>query len=160
MCNCKICKNCKKSKKSLEKRWKNLMSLDEPHLALATMGISWSLFMVFRPLKPSRVKTQNAQNPSPKQPKGPKAKKVMLGTKFKRCVHYHELRATDCCFLGGFVRSNLSKPCAIPSITFLERILSGILFEMLEIVKFVAWPWWPLTKGQSLNVDNGGTGLT
>ena len=47
-------------------------------------------------------------------------KKVMLGTKFKRCVHYHELRATDCCFLGGFVRSNLSKPCAIPSITFLS----------------------------------------
>ena len=47
-------------------------------------------------------------------------KKVMLGTKFKRCVHYHELRATDCCFLGGFVQSNLSKPCAILSITFLN----------------------------------------
>ena len=46
-------------------------------------------------------------------------KKVMLGTKFKRCVHYHELRATDCCFLGGFVQSNLSKPCAIRSILFL-----------------------------------------
>ena len=27
--------------------------------------------------------------------------------------------ATDCYFLGGFVRSNLSKPCAIPSLTFL-----------------------------------------
>ena len=48
-------------------------------------------------------------------------KKVMLRTKFKRCVHYHELRATDCCFLGGFVRSNLSKPCAILNITFLAK---------------------------------------
>ena len=27
------------------------------------------------------------------------AKKVMLRTKFKRRLHYHELRATDCCFL-------------------------------------------------------------
>ena len=48
-------------------------------------------------------------------------KKVILGTKFKRCVQHHELRATDCYFLGGFARSNLSKPCAIPSITFLSR---------------------------------------
>ena len=46
-------------------------------------------------------------------------KKVMLGTKFKRCVQQHELHATDCYFLGGFVQSNLSKPCAIPSISFL-----------------------------------------
>ena len=47
------------------------------------------------------------------------AKKVILGTKFKRCVQHHELRASDCYFLGGFVRSNLSKPCAILNITFL-----------------------------------------
>ena len=36
-------------------------------------------------------------------------------------MQHDELRATDCYFLGGFVRSNLSKPCAIPSITFLVR---------------------------------------
>ena len=47
------------------------------------------------------------------------SKKVILGTKFKRCVQHHELRATDCYILGDFARSNLSKPCAIPSITFL-----------------------------------------
>ena len=48
-----------------------------------------------------------------------RTRKVILGTKFKRCVKCHELRATDCYFLGGFVPSNLSKPCAIPSISFL-----------------------------------------
>ena len=34
----------------------------------------------------------------------------------QRCVQHHELRATDCYFLGGFVQSNLSKPCAIPKL--------------------------------------------
>ena len=53
-------------------------------------------------------------------PQTPKVKKVILGTKFKRCVQHHELRTTDCYFLGCFVRSNRSKPCAIPSITFLH----------------------------------------
>ena len=48
-------------------------------------------------------------------------KKVILGTKFKRCVQHHELRTTGCYSLGGFVQSNLSKPCAIPSITFLRK---------------------------------------
>ena len=56
----------------------------------------------------------------PKIPRFPvfqiNAKKVILGTKFKRCVQHHELRATDCYFLGGFVQSNLSKPCAIPKL--------------------------------------------
>ena len=55
-----------------------------------------------------------------------RCKKVILGTKFK-CVQHHELRATDCYFLGGFVQSNLSKPCAIPSITFL------VLFQFLKL---------------------------
>ena len=58
-------------------------------------------------------------------PASKNVKKVILGTKFKRCVQHHELRATDCYFLGGFVRSNLSKPCAIPSITFLHQNLSA-----------------------------------
>ena len=59
-------------------------------------------------------------------------KKVILGTKFKRCVQHHELRATECYFLGGFVRSNLSKPCAIPSITFLDVGLAST-FERVNI---------------------------
>ena len=63
------------------------------------------------------------------------SKKVMLGTKFKRCVQHHELRATDCYFLGGFVRSNLSKPCAVPSITFL--ILPGLARSTTHVL-FVA----------------------
>ena len=85
-------------------------------------------------------------------------KKVMLGTKFKRCVQHHELRATDCNFLGGFVRSNLSKPCAIPSITFLARgskegssfdenlnltrISRGVLLEMRIDMRFSDWVYY------------------
>ena len=44
------------------------------------------------------------------------AKKVIQGTKFKRSVQHNELRANDCYFIGGFVQSNLSKPCAIPKL--------------------------------------------
>ena len=42
-----------------------------------------------------------------------------MSSNWNQRVQHHELRATDCYFLGGFVRSNLSKPCAFPSITYL-----------------------------------------
>ena len=51
----------------------------------------------------------------------------------QRCVQHHELRATDCYFLGGFVQSNLSKPCAIPSITFLNS-LGGVFMISLFLL--------------------------
>ena len=51
-------------------------------------------------------------------------KKVILRTELKRCVQYHELRTTDWCFLWGFVRSNLSKPCSVLNISLLDVLLN------------------------------------
>ena len=74
---------------------------------------------------PTRDKFKTKTNP--KRQKGhvtglDESKKVILGTKFKRCVQHHELRATDCYFLGGFVQSNLSKPCAIPKLPLYDLL--------------------------------------
>ena len=64
-----------------------------------------------------------------------RSKKVILGTKFKRCVQHHELRATDCCFLGGFVQSNLSKPCAIPKLPLHDvMVLIGLSLLLFYVV--------------------------